>query len=93
MTLVELWLSLLLAFSEGRQCEVGTRIVDWYDYWPQHTPVAMWLLDYETGSQRQQVHLFEDGAGEQFVFFYDPANMPHGTCAVVLPVEMRYVHD
>ena len=91
MTLVQVWLALLLAFSEGYQCRIGTPITDWYSYWPAHEPVRVWELVFETESAKQQIHIFEDGAGEQYVFFYDPHNYPHGTCAVILPDHLKVV--
>ncbi len=93
MTLTELWLALLLAFSNGSACDVGATITDWYAYWPAHEYVAVWSLQFDTGDQRQLIHLFEDNDGEQYVFFYNPVDYPHGLCAVVLPEDWRYVHD
>lgn len=91
MTLIQLWLMLMLAFASGEQCNIGTPITDWPDYWDTHPPTQVWTLMFHRGDAIQRFDVFEDADGEQAVFFYNPFDMPHGICAVVLPDEWRYI--
>jgi len=51
--------------------------------------VRVWSMKFDDGHASRFIELFEDGAGEQYVFFYDPENMPHGQCAVILPDNLK----
>jgi len=89
MSLIRVWAALLLAYAQGTQCDVGARINDWEHYWNAHPPVMAWSIEFDDGSTRRQIHLFVDAGNEQTAFFYDPYRYPHGTCAVILPGELK----
>lgn len=86
MSLLQLWLTLLFAFSEGYHCDMG-QPVDWYPYTAAHAFVDVESLTIPLGqgmANERVLWLLSDN-DDQVVFWYNPANLPHGVCARLLP--------
>ena len=85
MELLKIWAMAILAMVEGNHCDIGTKVDNWYDYYDNHIILEEYSTEFDDDNHIvNTIGYFKMSNGDNVLFFYNPQDMPHGYCAVIL---------